>query len=1191
MWNLLSIVREMMRRHDRNAVPLLEIITEECLQCDQIVIWWVNTKLALHSGGAGHAAKNHTASNSQASQHACASLCEEIVVQWRLAALSATLSQTDRDQLREQFLAWHLKVMDKYKSKSQSGGTTGRRQNDIDIFPGFKPAIEACHLSWDNYQMTAQGAAVRPERIRHAEPGLSQQSGPVHSSTVVLQMLDGGGGDRLEAGNRSSVSSEGFCETEDQEGSPSAPAEGQQREGEAAPTDEERVLNSIRPVTDHWEVLFARAEGLHAHGFTPDACRIGVTLAQQLLSNPPDLTVEPAVAQAKTKKRRGVNPVTHQVTCLASTTLSRCHFLCTVLAEEQEHHHLAFQVGLYGLEMCRPPASTKPLEVKLANQEAELLQLLRRIPLWPSELAVLRQRAECLRSGELKTRGEALVPLTLATLIVDALVAPSLSSARNGGGSSSGSGTSAAGSSTNHRLPGDEELGFEAAVTALGLKANVSEADHPLLCEGTRRQRGELATLLLVHYKDDQERLAKIMDKLLDKEVHRMFKAPTLSSYYSTRPPPSDPRPRRADDAPAPGGGGGGDRDGDRPPASGSPPGWEEGYKLWEAKFRCTNLKTHRKHHSQGMASIDSSAPETTSSDNSPTLVRRAWAKPSGPGSDSGSSGKSSDSVGSSSSGGAGDRDAAAAAHPVRVPQESPPAAAPRPYPSLTPESLMNRHGVNNKAARFKNKRVYPSVPNQPSEAGAHFMFELAKSVLAKAGGNSSTSLFTQPSDAGAHRGPHRALHMCAFQIGLYALGLHNCVTPNWLSRTYSSNVSWVTGQAMELGAVAISCLVETWEGHLTPTEAAHIADCASRSRDGHVVRAAAGLTLSILPHAHALNQNEIQRALLQCKEQSTELLEKACLAVEGAAKGGGVYPEVLFDIATKWYQLYERTSPKQSASHDSGEDVPLLESPPPPPPPQQQQQQQQQQQVQQQAGPPQGVMEPTQQVHLSVAAAAPYPVTYSCLTAGPSGAQVGVNQLSVQMFVPYGPQPPAHPFPSAALQLYPAVSMQSMVAAAGGLPRTQPSGLPGGAPAVPMFSLPPQPHPHMVMLAQGPPPAAHNQPPPPPPIMVPVTLAAAAAAGALQHRPPPPPPPPPGGPPVTSQPPPAPSPPAASAYGAAAAAPAPTAAPPAAAAAAGSSPPPPTPAAAAPTGAGWCERESSARRWVVKMSKRGTRI
>ena len=57
-------------------------------------------------------------------------------------------------------------------------------------------------------------------------------------------------------------------------------------------------------------------------------------------------------------------PAGRQVTCLASTTLSRCHFLCTVLSEEQEHHHLAFQIGLYGLEMCRPPASTKPLEVR-----------------------------------------------------------------------------------------------------------------------------------------------------------------------------------------------------------------------------------------------------------------------------------------------------------------------------------------------------------------------------------------------------------------------------------------------------------------------------------------------------------------------------------------------------------------------------------------------------------------------------------------------------------------------------------------------------------------------------------------------------------------------------------------------------------------------------------------------------------
>ena len=36
MWNLLSIVREMFKRNDRNAIPLLEIITDEVIACEQV---------------------------------------------------------------------------------------------------------------------------------------------------------------------------------------------------------------------------------------------------------------------------------------------------------------------------------------------------------------------------------------------------------------------------------------------------------------------------------------------------------------------------------------------------------------------------------------------------------------------------------------------------------------------------------------------------------------------------------------------------------------------------------------------------------------------------------------------------------------------------------------------------------------------------------------------------------------------------------------------------------------------------------------------------------------------------------------------------------------------------------------------------------------------------------------------------
>lgn len=48
---------------------------------------------------------------------------------------------------------------------------------------------------------------------------------------------------------------------------------------------------------------------------------------------------------------------------------------------------------------------------------------------------------------------------------------------------------------------------------------------------------GDLALTLLVHYKDDSEKLARIMDKLLDREVHQLIKAPLLASYYSSNPP------------------------------------------------------------------------------------------------------------------------------------------------------------------------------------------------------------------------------------------------------------------------------------------------------------------------------------------------------------------------------------------------------------------------------------------------------------------------------------------------------------------------------------------------------------------------------------------------------------------------------------------------------------------------------
>lgn len=114
IWNLMAIIREMMKRGDCNAVPLLRIVTQEIMDCSQIINWWFQVKSSLNdtssivpSNGRG-LLQNSLA----ASQHACASLCEEIVVLWRLACLNPLLDQLERDQYFELLKSWHIKVLD-----------------------------------------------------------------------------------------------------------------------------------------------------------------------------------------------------------------------------------------------------------------------------------------------------------------------------------------------------------------------------------------------------------------------------------------------------------------------------------------------------------------------------------------------------------------------------------------------------------------------------------------------------------------------------------------------------------------------------------------------------------------------------------------------------------------------------------------------------------------------------------------------------------------------------------------------------------------------------------------------------------------------------------------------------------------------------------------------------------------------
>ncbi|XP_034095605.1 zinc finger SWIM domain-containing protein 8 isoform X3 [Gymnodraco acuticeps] len=1214
IWNLLSIVREMFKRRDSNAAPLLEILTEQCLTYEQIISWWYSVRTsASHSSASGHTGRSN--GQSEVAAHACASMCDEMVVLWRLAVLDPTMSPCRRLELAGQLKQWHLKVIEIVKR--------GQHRKSLDkLFQGFKPAVESCYFNWEvayplesitycsadkksatfcwsravlhqrgvkaaagsggetlkaerggrteggaggdfkgRGHSSQQEVAVRPkETLLTKRKGLSvsggggvlvrlgggvslsledgggkcMYKGPGSSSGGKLKLTQGGGkgasvggpvggsgvgGGKHASAKRRTSSEDSSLEPDlaelslddgcslalgaeasntfeflppppemlpslspllrdsrkysnsnggskifetkrvshasaalpaaeptppcfppketvvvvmdmpssaekdaEQEVEPvqnkeedvdsagsnqpstsiatatsgstqnSKPARGRREAGPAGAAagsggaanqaaggaaggepvgeddyqayylsaaseegadrqlaeghqeEEPDIFAGMKPLEqeDRMEVLFACAEALYAHGYSNEACRLAVELARDLLANPPDLKVE----QPQTKGKKSKVSTSRQ-TQVATNTLSKAAFLLTVLSERLELHNLAFCTGMFSLELQRPPASTKALEVKLAYQESEVVSLLKKIPLGLVEMSAIRERGEQLRDGNFCDYRPVL-PLMLASFIFDVLCTPVCAVV-------SPTGSRPPSRNRNNEMPGDEELGFEAAVAALGMKTTVSEAEHPLLCEGTRRVKGDLALALMITYKDDQSKLKKILDKLLDRES-QTHKPQTLSSFYSSKPAAGSQRsPSKhsaANHSGVSGAAGGVSKHGPSSssaatvaasssaatgsgevaqqadlnpvqnntagectaeprehdgPASSAEHQNEMAPIKAEATVpsrlalgarcgysqRCWGSPVRQKKKHTGMASIDSSAPETTS-DSSPTLSRRplrgGWAATSwGRGQDSDSiSSSSSDSLGSSSS--SGSRRAGGGAR-----------------------------AKSTDTSRYKGRRPEchaPHVPNQPSEAAAHFYFELAKTVLIKAGGNSSTSIFTQPSASGGHQGPHRNLHLCAFEIGLYALGLHNFVSPNWLSRTYSSHVSWITGQAMEIGSAALNILVECWDGHLTPPEVASLADRASRARDPNMVRAAAELALSCLPHAHALNPNEIQRALVQCKEQDNVMLEKACMAVEEAAKGGGVYPEVLFEVAHQWYWLYEQSVGGGSGQH-----------------------------------------------------------------------------------------------------------------------------------------------------------------------------------------------------------------------------------------------------------------------------------
>lgn len=174
----------MLLRHDINGVQLLHILTRQCLAQEQvrvtrvasailhlfflqIIQWWFTTKVSnVYNERGTNGLKPHNAS---LVQQASSALFDEIVQIWRLIALNPRLDHEERHNVYVKLCTWHLTIIERIcrqkttttnistttngvytspTSNPSNDRTMNQKRRDIDIFPGFLPAIETCQINW-----------------------------------------------------------------------------------------------------------------------------------------------------------------------------------------------------------------------------------------------------------------------------------------------------------------------------------------------------------------------------------------------------------------------------------------------------------------------------------------------------------------------------------------------------------------------------------------------------------------------------------------------------------------------------------------------------------------------------------------------------------------------------------------------------------------------------------------------------------------------------------------------------------------------------------------------------------------------------------------------------------------------------------------------------------------------------------
>ncbi|KAM7536777.1 hypothetical protein Aperf_G00000085339 [Anoplocephala perfoliata] len=583
---------------------------------------------------------------------------------------------------------------------------------------------------------------------------------------------------------------------------------------------------------------------------------------------------------------------------------------------------LAFRLGFLVLALPRPQLLLKSREVRFMDHESQLMARLFRLPVesvCPRVIDSLRKEAQILVHGaERAVKFDAAsVPYGLSEFLFT-MLSGSESTQIDEEDSLDVNHEENTSENTNHhattpnlqplalridqstkgriqdyvpsqevlqQVNADQELAFALVKRTLSRKSPILDVNF------TRCQRYQQRCFILKvfdYYKKQTARISSLTDSFLDRALNRSFKCPSLQvclesnlqEMLAFRPDHQQPHQRisqRLSSSSSRLEANLAEEDVDTgsnealksnvltAPTTNAGSTSEDTDTVSESRIRCANLRRLTR-HSVGMAAVDSSAPETTSSDNSPATSRRAF----------------------------------------RVPEEI---LTPPPIPGYSSSGEDGQFAILESCHFSPDSKILtnngdPLPRLYLGQEYVEYLADLAKKVREMAGGPNPTYFEFDFAD-----GPTNT-------IGLYALGLCNHLSGARKSRLMGKIESWLSQEALDIDQPAIFALIHSWRNAFSIQEVTNVVKQFVRRYKKNSSPLVAVLCHSILPECVAEGPKFLLTFIAKLRGRPGILqyvlnhLERNEALILKAPGFSAYRSEYFYSLATIWLHLLDQHAP-----------------------------------------------------------------------------------------------------------------------------------------------------------------------------------------------------------------------------------------------------------------------------------------